>query len=433
MDKVQEQRLVRKQWAGRFVTEIASSERPNGSADSGKPETGRNPRRNPVLTMKQAESFSRLPEPLLTAYLNTGSGDPSHHLRVPACITWLKKEALSVARDLPQMEQGRFQVQLDRVQHFLSDRRPHEHGVVIFAGPGTWVLAPLQVSVISELRWGAPAVSQLVWLLSEHRPLCIVVVDRAGARFFRHHLRELSALEEKKFVIDISQWKKKELGHVTNPGIHKTYGSQRDVFEHRVEAQYAHLCPEIAKQAAQLCKSHGLTAIFLVGSSRLTGPIEAAIPPDLRPHVIDVKEDLAGMENSELAHRLEPAIANWERRHESELVAALLRSERGVITGVDETLAQLQRGRTHTLVVARDLDLGLKKCVGCGLADRSADPVCSSCGSPRQGTTLREILPNLLRSYHAKLDVVSGEAASRLTEAGGIGAWLREAKQAIAR
>lgn len=386
-----------------------------------------------MLTMKQAESFSRLPEPLLTAYLNTGSGDPSHHLRVPACITWLKKEALSVARDLPQMEQGPFQVQLDRVQHFLSDRRPHEHGVVIFAGPGTWVLAPLQVSVISELRWGAPAVSQLVWMLSEHRPLCIVVVDRAGARFFRHHLRELSALEEKKFVIDISQWKKKELGHVTNPGIHKTYGSQRDVFEHRVEAQYARLCPEIAKQAAQLCKSHGLTAIFLVGSSRLTGPIEAAIPPDLRPHVIDVKEDLAGMENSELAHRLEPAIANWERRHESELVAALLRSERGVVTGLDETLAQLQKGRTRTLVVARDLDLGLKKCVGCGLADRSADPVCSSCGSPRQGTTLREILPNLLRSYHAKLDVVSGEAASRLTEAGGIGAWLREAKQAIAR
>jgi hypothetical protein len=386
-----------------------------------------------VLTKEQAESYTRLAEPLLTAYLNTGSDDPSHHLPVPACQTWLKKEALSMARDLPQTDQVPFQAQLDRVQGFLSDRRPHEQGLVLFSGAGTWVLVPLQVRVASQLHWGAPAASQLLWLLSEHRPHCIVVVDRAGARFFQYHLHELTELENRKFDIDISQWKKKDLGHVTNPGIHKTYGSNRDSFEHRVEAQYAHLCSEIAIRAEQLRKNHGLAATFLVGSSRLTGFIDAAFPLELRPRVIDVKESLAGVRGPELLHHLEPAIANWEHLHDTEIVSALHRSEHGVLMEVDETLAQLQEGKIRNLVVARDLHLDLKKCVKCGRVDRSGDPMCPSCGSPRQGTTLQEILPSLVNTYQTKLDVVSGEAAVRLTEAGGIGAWLREAQLVAAR
>jgi hypothetical protein len=390
-------------------------------------------RRNPVLTKEQAESYTRLPEPQLTAYLNTGSDDPSHHLRVPACQTWLKKEAFTMARDLPQTDRAHFQAQVDRVQGFLGDRRPHEQGLVLFSGTGTWVLVPLQVRVASQLHWGAPAVSQLLWLLSEHRPHCIVIVDRAGARFFQYHLHELTELEYKKFDIDISQWKKKDLGHVTNPGIHKTYGSQRDFFEHRVEAQYAHLCSEIAIRAEQLRRNYGLVATFLVGSSRLTGLIEAAFPLELRPRVIDVKESLAGMQGPELLRHLEPVIANWEHLHDTEIVSALHRSEHGVLMEVDETLAQLQEGKIRNLVVARDLHLDLRKCVKCGRVDRSGDPTCPSCGSPRQGTTLQEILPSLVNTYQTKLDVVSGEAAIRLTEAGGIGAWLREAQLVAAR
>jgi len=43
------------------------------------------------------------------------------------------------------------------------------------------------------------------------------------------------------FDVDISQWKKKDLGHFAGERVRKTRGPQPEVFEDRLEAQYAKL------------------------------------------------------------------------------------------------------------------------------------------------------------------------------------------------
>jgi hypothetical protein len=58
--------------------------------------------------------------------------------------------------------------------------------------------------------------------------------------------------------------------------------------------------------------------------------------------------------------------------------------------------------------------------------DRSASAVCAFCGGERRTVTLREILPGLSRRHQVAVEVVAGEAARKLREAGGMGAWLRE-------
>jgi len=71
----------------------------------------------------------------------------------------------------------------------------------------------------------------------------------------------LTLLEDKSFDVDISQWKKKDLGHFAGERIRKTRGPQRDIFEHRLEAQYERLCQETAERAAALCGDQTLTQL----------------------------------------------------------------------------------------------------------------------------------------------------------------------------
>src|SRR5437899_11338515 len=154
-----------------------------------------------MLTGSGIEEISRLSGPVLTAYLNTQPAERARHMPVPASITWLKEAAKSLEPSLAAAEQVLSREQLNRIEEFLRDRHPHEKSVAVFAGRNAWQFVPLQVAVNNDLRWGAPAVSQLLWLVDEHRPHCIVVVDRTGARFLRYQLRELLELEEKKFTI----------------------------------------------------------------------------------------------------------------------------------------------------------------------------------------------------------------------------------------
>lgn len=375
------------------------------------------------------EEISRLSGPVLTAFLNTQPAEPARHLPVPASITWLKEAAKSLEPNLAAAEQVLFREQLNRIEEFLRDRHPHEKSVAVFAGRNAWQFVPLQVAVNNDLRWGAPAVSQLLWLVDEHRPHCIVVVDRTGARFFRYQLRELLELEEKKFTIDISQWKMKDLGHVTGQRVHKTRGSQRDAFDHRVEAQYERLCRQAAQQAGVICAREKLQAIFLVGKDHLIELIEKDFPKELRHRVTLIKEDLGRSSVHELQNRLEPEIEKWEGQHEKALVDSLLISERGTVIEAEEALAKLQQGKVRLLVVARDFNPNLRQCMVCGWTDRSADPACPKCGATRRLAALQDVLPGLARKYNVDLEVVSGSAEKRLREAGGMGGWLRTTKQ----
>jgi hypothetical protein len=386
-----------------------------------------------MVSAKQVESFIQLPHPLLTAYLNTRQAEPSRHPLVPESLVWLKKETKWARHGLSPTEQYRLEQQLERIREFIENRRPKERGLVIFASAKTWELVPLQVAVDNELHWGRPAVSQLLWLVEEHKPYCVVVVDHKGACFFQYQLREVLKIGEKKFDIDISEWKKKDIGHIAGQETQKTRGSQRDVFEHRMDAQYAHSCTETANQTIALSKEHNFTAIILIGEARLSGSIEAAMPRGVRQHVISLQKDFAGLAGRELEKRLEPIIEEWERKHQAAIVSEFLDSDRGTVTGIEESLFQLQNGNARKLLLTRDLDVDLRQCLKCGWTERTADPLCSACGGERHTVMLREVLPELAKLHKAEIEIVSGEAANILGKEGAMGAWLRKEKLTAAR
>jgi hypothetical protein len=386
-----------------------------------------------MLTMSQLESMTELTPPLLTAYLSTPSVERETQPLGPSYLRWLKREARIATSSAPQKEQQLVKQQVARVERFLRERTPREKSMVLLAGSGEWVVVPLDQPVENELHWGKPALSQLFWMLSADKPHCIVVVDRTGARFFRYRLGELTATDQMDFVIDISQWKKKDLGHVTGQNVEKTRGSQRDTHRHRVDAQYARLTRKVAERAVELCQKRNAFAIFFVGLDRLTLPIAEALPKNFHCTVYTIPEDVGHLSLPELETRLEPRIQECEDLRQQSMVENLVGDSGKAIVGLDETLALLQKGKIRTLVIARGLDENLRQCSDCGWIDRSADPVCPKCKRERFAANLRDVLPELAWKKRVQVEVIAGKAAEKLKEFGGMGGWLRGRTQAELR
>jgi len=382
-----------------------------------------------MVTMDRLETLSRMAPPLVTAYLYANPSEASQHSLTPASVAWLKTEGRAIANRLPAEEQEVFLQQLNRVEEFLRDRVPHERSLVIFAGPSGWETIPLQMEVQNEIHWGKPALGQLLWMVGEHKTYGVLVVDHAGAKFFQYWPGELTRHKEKKFDVDASEWKQKDMGHVTAmKQSQRSHGTQRDVFEKRMDSRYAHLCIETAHEAAVFYAEKSLAALFLSGPDRLIKTVERKLPRSLKQSVVAFDQDLAHLTPPELLKHLEPHIEAWERKHEAELIAAVTSGEGAAVAGVDKTLAQLQRGKVHTLVVARGLNPVLHRCVECGWTDRSANPMCAACGGERRDVRFEEMLPELIRRQGLQIQVVSNGAADALKRAGGIAGWLGRPK-----
>ncbi len=380
-----------------------------------------------MLDAKLIQSLPQLTPPVLTVYLDTNPANPRNQRQPSGARIWLKSRGKVIGARASREEQKLFREQLERVDKFLRTQPPRERGIVIFAGPAAWECLKLHIPVEDELHWGRPSLTQLLWLLDEHQPCGVVAVDRSGARFFRFWLGEVVEQEQERFVLDISQWRRKDLLPPSHTGNQKTRGSQRDVFEQRIEAQFAHFYRDAAARIEAWARREKLNPVFVAGPADSVEPVWTDLPAAFQKQAALVKGLPARVTPPELQERLVPEVARWKRAKELQIVDEMLSSSNGVraVVGPDETLARVQQGGARELVVVRGLGGKLRECVKCRWVDRSADPACSACGSERRVVALRAVLPELARRYRVPIEVVAGDAATKLRAAGGMGAWLR--------
>ena len=122
------------------------------------------------------------------------------------------------------------------------------------------------------------------------------------------------------------------------------HGAQRDAFEQRVDAQYVHLCSEVAEHTRNLCVREKLFLIFLVGSKRLIEPIQSGMSQELNDRITLIPEDLARLSAADLQRQLAPKIAEQAKDFAVARIRLLLSGDRSTVLGIDETLAQIQNG-----------------------------------------------------------------------------------------
>jgi len=378
-----------------------------------------------MLRSRLIESLPELPKPVLTVYLDTNREKTDNRALQPAYLTRLGSHAKVTEEGLLLEDRKPFEEQVERAEAFLRSHPPKSKGVVIFTGRENWEFVPLEAAVEDELHWGAPDLAQLIWLLEEHKPHGVVVVDRKRAQFFLYSMGELLAVEDKKFLLEPSR--KKEMGHVARAfGVRMSHGTNRDVFEHHRDAEFLHYYRQIAQEMERWCDTEHLQTVFLLGPADVNAAIQQEVPAALRGNIISINQDIAWLSKAKLQRYIEPIVIKHEGQREMAVVDKLLSGERALVTGIDETLARLQQGRIRSLVVVKGLDANLKCCNECLWVDRTADPVCPACGRERHGVSLREVLPELTRRQKISMEVVSGEAGRKLEQVGGMGGWLCE-------
>lgn len=379
-----------------------------------------------MLDTDRIRVLRRLAPPVLTAYLDTNPANPRNQGEPPGYLAWLKAAARDLEASVAAGERAEFREQVRRLQRHLQSHPPGARGLVAFAGRETWEILPLQVKVEDELHWGPPVLKQLLWLLDEYRPAGMVVVSEAGARLFRVWLGEIAEDEREALTVEPSAWRKKHLVGPAHAGVARRRGVDRDRFERRLEAQQERFAADLARRVQRWGERHGLRPVLLVGPSAMIDAVFEALPEAFRPRVARQRENLAQLAPAALRARLKAVLTRWERDDEIRRVEAILNAAGSprVAAGLDETLARLQEGRVRELVIARGLDGRVQQCERCGQVDRSADPRCPLCGGRRQPSSVRVVVPELVRRHRVTVDVVAGQAASRLRRAGGVAAWL---------
>lgn len=370
------------------------------------------------------ESLPTFAGPVLSVYLNTNQAKKDNRGLKRGYLIRLESQAKSISQRVPPDDQELFRKQLGRTEVYLQNRPQRCRGVVIFAGSNSWKVVQLQVEVEDEIHWGRPVMAQLLWLLEEHKSCGIVVLGRKRVRFFIYRLGEVRELDEKAFRLEPS--KKKEMGPVARPGVRLSRGTNRDVFERHLTAEYAHYHQQIADRIERWCAAGKLESVFLVGLAEMVNAIRKEIRSSLIHKIVLIEEDLGWVSPTDLLERVGPIVLEHNRKLEMASVDALLSETRNAVLGVDEALVQLQQGKIRSIVVTKALNGILQQCVNCTWVDRTSDPVCPSCRGGRISVELRDVLPELVRRHNASLEVVSGDAACKLQEVGGIGAWLRE-------
>ena len=118
-----------------------------------------------------------------------------------------------------------------------------------------------------------------------------------------------------------------------------------------------------------------------------------------------------------------------ERTGEMEIVEQLIdaaeKQEQATI-GLDQTLAAVQAGRVRQLVYAEGWAASGSSCSNCSSLTGNGEHICGYCGAVLH--VVNDLLGRAARRVAAMggvVEQVQGDAAARLQEAGGIGAFLR--------
>ncbi len=379
------------------------------------------------MAVPALETLSRIPAPVLSAYLNINPALERNQSHPPGYLAWLRDQARRLESTVAASDRELFREQVQRLEKSLLQEVPEGRGLVVFSGPGNWQRMVLQVEVPDALSWGPPELTPLIRLLEEQRSCGLVLVDRSGARFFRYSLGELIEDHDEAIAFDTSQWRRKHLMPPSQPGIEQVRGSQRDAFERRIEAQYVRFLAQEAGHLLQWADRHRLPVIFVAGAADLTELLLQEAPESLRNRLVRIGKDVVHRTPAELRELVAQELRRWEQEHERQLVERLLDESNGTraVVGLAATVEKLQQGLAWQLVLARSWDAHVHYCPHCQWIEPDGSGTCAVCGGPQQAVSLRAVLPSMAARYKAVLEIVDGEAARKLLPAGGIGARLR--------
>ena len=314
----------------------------------------------------------------------------------------------------------RFKDECKRVREFLRDYTPKGKALVVFSDSKQdfWWQRDLKVELPNGLRWSQqPWVRPLLEVVEDHDRLGVVLIDKQRARILAADAEGIH--QQAEILSEVPN------RHVTSGTDHirSQMHMERD---HEKHVQWH--AKRVADELASLVDRLKLSRIVIGGPVEATCMFIGELPRRIQQMIIGTIPAPVDAGHDRLDAELRAVQEKAEHEDEAKIVDAMItaamKRDRAML-GINDTLEAIQAGRVYRLVVAKGFRVEGKECSLCRMLLSAGDQSCPFCGG-----TLDEAPDLINRASHRVLDMggkvqlVSGEAAARLADA-GIGAVLR--------
>jgi len=276
------------------------------------------------------------------------------------------------------------------------------------------------VAVENHARWSArPYVRPLLDAFHEFSRYGVVLTDKSHARLFTAFLDQIEEHVDALATEDVK--------HIKSPGTDHMR-SQMQV-QRKADGHVKHHLKNVAELLGRVAEENQFDRLILAGPVAATSELQGLLPPQLRKLVVGtlhfsmeagVNEILEGI------HRIQHETQTAEEESlVGELITAAAKKNQAV-TGLDSTLKTVHEGRVWRIVYANGYAPHGGECSRCGYLFADGVSSCLYCeGSvePVKDVVARAV--SRVLNSGGKVERVRDNAARMLTEAGGVGAFLR--------
>jgi peptide chain release factor subunit 1 len=358
--------------------------------------------------------------PILSVYLDT---DQSREVNIERGFETVLKDMLrEIKQKLDKDKQKVFMEDAERVRKFVEEEyRDPRRSLIIFSdvSDNFFRVYELNVNVRNGPWWNeTPYVRPLLELLDEYERHGVVLTDRQHARLFTVYLGEIEEHREAFAIADVR--------HVHSAGMDHLLSQMNIERKADVHAHW-HL-KKLADLMSHLASVHEFDWLILAGTVEATSHLYSLLPPKLRDRVVrqitlDVDANKATV--LEEALRIEVEV---ERERETRLVEQLMTAaakHQKAVMKLSATLRALQEWRISELVYTEGFTTPGGQCTNCKALFAGEKESCDYCGREvRQVDDLIDRADTRVVEMDGKVEQVRGDAAARLGQEGGIGAFL---------
>jgi peptide chain release factor subunit 1 len=306
----------------------------------------------------------------------------------------------------------------EHVYHF----EPSGKGLILFADASeefSWS-REVQVPLRNSARWDdTPHVKPLLALIDEYERYGIVLVDRERGRLLTVFLGEISEHEDLLAALPVRR--------IKSPGTDQMFSESR--FQNRAAIHAHSHIKNVAEALDRLVDQYAFDRILIGGPVEATGELQQLVSKRVRGRILD---RLSLPVRASLREILAEALrieARLERQIEERIVGDLIAGDGGhhpFTLGLEPTLFALAEERIWRMIYADDFTPSGGQCAHCGMLFASSDGSCQYCGEAIRPTAdLMERMVIRALDQDSLLEQVSGNAGTRLRQAGGVGAILR--------
>jgi peptide subunit release factor 1 (eRF1) len=270
-------------------------------------------------------------------------------------------------------------------------------------------------------RWSdRPYLVPLLAILDEHERSGVAVVDNEIARLFTVFVGEIEEHEDAFAPLPVRRIKETGTDHILS----------ESRFQHRME-MHVHLhLKHVAQRLDKLVDQYRFDRLLLAGPVEAVGELRHLLSKRVRGRLVDQQLALPVRANArevlEDVLRVEQQI---ERQMETQIVEELIAGGDGhhpFTLGLERTVRALCEGRVWRMVYAEGFTPSGGQCANCGMLFARGNGSCDYCGGPVAAVAdLLERMIERALEQDGRIEEVAANAATRLQQAGGVGAVLR--------